>query len=313
MKKIVMILIFSLVYIFQTRAEEVSIIVNGSNIRGTLEVPKSNQPVDVVLLIAGSGPTDRDGNTRLLNGKNNSLKMLADLFAKNGIASLRYDKRGIGASDKVIETDLSFEMYVNDAVEWIKYLKNDKRFSRIIIAGHSEGSLIGMISATKIGIDKFISLCGAGQPAYTIISEQLKNVGLSKEELDQHYKLIDSLRSGQNIKNIPANPIFQSLYRASVQKYIISWFKYDPANVISELNIPILIVGGTTDIQVDVKDAEILNKANPKSELVIVEDMNHILKEVATKDRTLNISSYTNPELELSTQLCKSLIDFIKK
>ena len=313
MKSIILLLAFSLVSIFQLQAQEVSIAVGGSNIRGTLEIPKSDHPVDVVLLIAGSGPTDRDGNTRLLQGKNNSLKMLAELFAKNGIASLRYDKRGIGASDKVVEADLSFEMYVNDAVEWIKYLINDKRFSRIIIAGHSEGSLIGMITATKIKIDKYISLCGAGQPAFSIISEQLKNVGLSKEELDQNDKIIDSLRSGQNIKNIPANPIFQSLYRTSVQKYIISWFKYDPANVISELNIPILIVGGTTDIQVDVKDAEILNKANPKSELVIVEDMNHILKEVATKDRTINISSYTNPELELSTQLCKSIIDFIKK
>jgi pimeloyl-ACP methyl ester carboxylesterase len=313
MKKIVMILIFSLVYLFQTRAEEVSIIVNGSNIRGTLEVPKSNQPVDVVLLIAGSGPTDRDGNTRLLLGKNNSLKMLADLFSKNGIASLRYDKRGVGASDKVIENDISFDMLVNDAVEWIKFLKNDKRFSRIIIAGHSEGSLIGMIAATQIGIDKYISLCGAGHPAYSIIAEQLKNVGLSKKELDQNDKILDSLRNGLNIKNIPDNPIFKSLYRSSVQKYIIAWFKYDPAKVISELKIPILIIEGTTDIQIDVKDAEILSKSNPKSELVIVEDMNHILKEVATKDRTINISSYTNPELELSTQLCKSVIDFIKK
>ena len=313
MKKITVILIISLVCIFQIRAEEVSIIVNGSNIRGTLEVPKSDHPVDIVLLIAGSGPTDRDGNTPLLQGKNNSLKMLTDLFAKNGIASLRYDKRGIGASDKVIENDLSFDMYVNDAVEWIKYLKNDKRFSRIIIAGHSEGSLIGMIAGTKIGIDKYISLCGAGYPAYSIIAEQLKNAGLSKEELEQNDKILDSLRNGLNIKNIPKNPIFKSLYRTSVQKYIIAWFKYDPATVISELNIPVLIIGGTTDIQIDVKDAVILSKASPKSELVIVEDMNHILKEVATKDRALNFASYSNPELGLSDQLCKSLISFIKK
>ena len=313
MKKITVILIISLVCIFQIRAEEVSIIVNGSNIRGTLEVPKSDHPVDVVLLIAGSGPTDRDGNTPLILGKNNSLKMLADLFSKNGIASLRYDKKGIGASDRVIESDLSFDMYVNDAVEWIKFLKNDKRFSRIIIAGHSEGSLIGMIAGTLIGIDKYISLCGAGHPAYSIIAEQLKNAGLSKEELEQNDKILDSLRNGLNVKNIPNNPIFKSLYRTSVQKYIISWFKYDPAKVISELKIPILIIEGTTDIQIDVKDAEILSKSNPKSELVIIEDMNHILKEVSTKDRAINVASYSNPDLELSDQLCKSLISFIKK
>jgi len=313
MKSIILLLTFSLVSIFQLQAQEVSIIVGGSNIRGTLEVPKSDHPVDVVLLIAGSGPTDRDGNTPLVLGKNNSLKMLSELFSKNGIASLRYDKRGVGASDKVIEKDLSFDMYVNDAVEWIKFLKNDKRFSKIIIAGHSEGSLIGMIAGTKIGIDKYISLCGAGHPAYSIIAEQLKNVGLSKEELEQNDKILDSLRNGLNITNIPNNQIFKSLYRTSVQKYIIAWFKYDPATVISELNIPVLIIGGTTDIQIDVKEAEILSKASPKSELVIVEDMNHILKEVATKDRALNFSSYSNPDLALSDQLCKSLISFIKK
>jgi hypothetical protein len=248
MKSIVLLLAFSLVSIFQVQGQEVSIKVDGSNIRGTLEVPKSDHPVDVVLLIAGSGPTDRDGNTPLLQGKNNSLKMLADLFAKNGIASLRYDKRGIGTSDKVTENDLSFDMYVNDAVEWIKFLKNDKRFSRIIVAGHSEGSLIGMIAGTKIGIDKYISLCGAGHPAYSIIAEQLKNAGLTKEELDLNDKILDSLRNGLNVKNIPNNPIFKSLYRTSVQKYIIAWFKYDPAKEISKLKIPILIIGGTTDI-----------------------------------------------------------------
>jgi len=313
MKTIIILFILLLVNILNAQAQEISINFDGSNIRGTLEVPKSDHPVDVVLLIAGSGPTDRDGNTPLLQGKNNSLKMLAELFAKNGIASLRYDKRGIGASDKVIENDLSFDMYVNDAVEWIKFLKNDKRFSRIIVAGHSEGSLIGMIAGTKIGIDKYISLCGAGHPAYSIIAEQLKNVGLSKEELEQNDKILDSLRNGLNISNIPNNPIFKSLYRTSVQKYIIAWFKYDPSTEISELKIPVLIIGGTTDIQIDVKDAVILSKSNPKSELVIVEDMNHILKEVTTKDRALNFSSYSNPDLALSDQLCKSLIDFINK
>jgi pimeloyl-ACP methyl ester carboxylesterase len=311
MRKITVILIISLVCIFQIRAEEVSIIVNGSNIRGTLEVPKSDHPVDVVLLIAGSGPTDRDGNQPL--GKNNSLKMLAELFSKNGIASLRYDKRSVGASDIVNENETSFDMLVNDAVEWIKFLKNDKRFSRIIIAGHSEGSLIGMIAGTKIGIDKYISLCGAGEPAYKIISEQFKNAGLSREVLIQNDKIADSLRNGLNIKNISSTPIFKSFYRTSIQKYLISWYQYDPANVISKLMIPVLIVGGTTDLQVDAKEAEILSKASPKSELVIVEDMNHVLKEVATKDRALNFSSYSNPDLELSYQLCKSLIDFIKK
>jgi len=307
MKNIILFVMLTVI-VFQVRAEEVSIIVNGCNLKGTLETPKSEKPIDVVLLISGSGPTDRDGNS---SGKNNSLKMLSDLFYKNGVASLRYDKRGIGASDKVNEADLSFDMYINDVVEWVKYLKNDKRFSRIIIAGHSEGSLLGMIAAKRTDIYKYISLCGAGQPAYSIISEQLKKGGLPQEQIDQCSTLLDSLRNGYNVMNFP--PFLNSLFRPSIQKYMISWFQYDPIVEISKLTIPVLIIGGTTDIQVDTLDAEKLNKANKNSELVIIKDMNHVLKEVGTKDRELNIASYSKPELELSVQLCSALIKFIKK
>jgi uncharacterized protein len=119
MKNIILLVMFTVIA-FQLRAEEVSINVNGCNIKGSLEVPKSNDPVDVVLLISGSGPTDRDGNSPLLSGKNNSLKMLSDLFYKNGVASLWYDKRAIGASDKVKEADLTFDLYINDVIEWVK-------------------------------------------------------------------------------------------------------------------------------------------------------------------------------------------------
>lgn len=310
MKNIILLVMFTLMA-FQLRAEEVSITVNGCNLKGSLEVPKSNDPVDVVLLISGSGPTDRDGNSSLLPGKNNSLKMLSDLFYKNRVASLRYDKRAIGASDKVNEADLTFDLYINDVIEWVKFLKKDKRFSRIIIAGHSEGSLLGMIAAKRIEVSKYISLCGAGQPAYSIISEQLKKSGLPQDQIDQCDKLLDSLRNGYNVTNFP--PFMNSLFRQSIQKYMISWFQYDPIVEISKLTIPVLIVGGTTDIQVDTIDAVKLNKANKNSELVIIKDMNHILKEVGTKDRSLNIASYGNPALELSLPLCSALIEFIKK
>lgn len=311
MKKILLTILFFFLMMFKMNAEEVSIIVNGCNLKGTLEVPKSNNPIDVVLIIAGSGPTDRDGNNPLLPGKNNSLKMLSDLFYKNGIASLRYDKRSIGASDKVIESELTFDTYINDAVEWIKYLKNDKRFSKIIIMGHSEGSLIGMIAAKQSDVSKFISLNGAGKPIYTILDEQVVIKNKLPEELTKQFRsIIDSLRQGNLVKNV--NLAFVSLFRSSVQPYLISWFKYDPCIELSKLEIPILIVGGTTDIQVEVEDAKLLSKSNANSILAIIENMNHILKEVKTSDRTINIQSYSEPELALSEELCKKLIEFIK-
>jgi uncharacterized protein len=310
MKSYILILLFSILYYSQINAEEVSIIVNGCNIKGTLEVPKSNQPVDVALIIAGSGPTDRDGNNRLI-GNNNSYKMIAELLMKNGIASLRYDKRAIGASDKVDESGLLFDTYINDAVEWVKYLKNDKRFSKVIIIGHSEGSLIGMIAAKHSDASKYISLNGAGKPIYKILDEQIVKNKLPEDLLKQYRSIMDSLKQGNLVKNV--SPALLSLFRPSVQPYLISWFKYDPCKEISNLAIPILIIGGTTDIQVDVEDAQLLSKSNKNSELAVIENMNHILKEVPTSDRTINSQSYSNPELPLSDELCKKLIDFFKK
>ncbi len=313
MKTILIILVFSLIFLAKVQAEEVSITVNGCTIKGTLQVPVSNKQVDVVLIIAGSGPTDRDGNNPLI-GKNNAYNMLADLFNRNGIASLRYDKRGIGESKMAgqSEYDLVFDTYINDAIEWINFLKKDKRFSNIIIAGHSEGSLIGIVAANKTGISKFISLSGAGKPIYSILEEQIIVKNNLPTELATKFKgIVDSLKQGYLVKNVGKE--FGSLFRASIQPYMISWFKYDPCKEIAKLTIPILVIGGTTDIQVEVEDAQMLSKSNVNSKLAIIENMNHILKEVNTRDRAINIESYSKPDLALSKVLCAKLIEFTKQ
>ena len=311
MKKLLLSISFLFFIAFMIKAQEVSIDVNGCTLKGSLEIPKANKPIDVVLIISGSGPTDRDGNSSVFPGKNNSLKMLADSLFENGIASLRYDKRGVGASDKVKESDLTFDMYINDAVEWIKSLRKDKRFSKVIIAGLSEGSLIGMIAAERTDIDKFISLCGAGRPAYSLIEEQLRNNKVPNQLLNESKAIIDSLKLGITVKKV--NPSLISIFRPSVQPYMISWFKYDPVKEISKLSVPILVIEGTTDIQIDVKDAKLLAAANKKAKLDIIENMNHILKIVPTRDRMKNLQSYYNPNLPLSAKLCKSIIKFIKQ
>jgi len=311
MKKISLIFLLTFAIFYNIHAQEVSIQVNGCKLAGTLDVPKSDHAVDVALLISGSGPTDRDGNTPLLAGKNNSIKMISELLDSNGIASLRFDKRGIGASDKVIESELTFDTYINDAVEWIKFLRNDHRFSKIIIIGHSEGSLIGMIAANRTNIDKYISLCGAGEPIYKTILTQLKDNKISQEIMNNCIVIIDSLKAGYKVQNV--DPSLNMLFRPSAQPYIISWFKYDPCIEILKLTIPVLVIGGTTDLQVGVNDAEILSKAAPNSKLCILENMNHILKDVPTTDRMENFKSYSNPDLPLSPALSKVLVEFIKK
>ena len=280
------------------------------DISGTLTIPVKSAKSPLVIIIAGSGPTDRDGNSTM-GVKTNAYKMLAEGLAGNGISVLRYDKRGIGKSNTAMtsESDLRFETYINDVAGWINLLKKDKRFSKIILLGHSEGSLIGMVAAEQPGISKFISVAGAGSPAYRILQDQLKKQ-LTPQLLEESDKILDSLRQGKTVSKV--NPLLVSLYRPGVQPYLISWFKYDPAKEISKLKIPVLIIQGNTDIQVSVDDARLLSKAKPDARLLIIENMNHILKE-AEADRQKNLATYNEPELPLKKGLVDEITSFIKK
>lgn len=276
-------------------------------IRGTLTIPDNKKTVPVVLIISGSGPTDRDGNNPVM--KNNCLKMLAEKLCLANIASLRYDKRGIAESKdlSLAEKDLRFDNYVEDAIAWIELLKKNKRFSKVIVIGHSEGSLIGMVAAKKAGAAAFISLAGAGFSADKILKEQLKNQPLQIRM--QCYALIDSLAKGVSVNEI--NPDLMNLFRPSVQPYMISWFKYDPQTEIKGLNIPVLIIQGTTDIQVSLENAKSLMDANKNAKYIEIAGMNHILKTAET-DKMKNIETYSMPELPLIEELPRAVIDFIQ-
>uniref|UniRef100_UPI003AEF510A alpha/beta hydrolase n=1 Tax=Dysgonomonas gadei TaxID=156974 RepID=UPI003AEF510A len=244
--------------------EESVILKTGTGeIYGTLKVPVNNKPIPVALIIAGSGPTDRNGNQPQM--KNNSLKMLSDGLFYNNIATLCFDKRGIAESKAAgkNEADLRFDDYVNDVRSWIDLLAKDKRFSEIVIVGHSEGSLIGMIAAQdNKKAFKYISIAGVGEPAANILKEQLSKQMAAQPQLtrDVVFSYIDKLEKGETITDVPAS--LNMLFRPSVQPYMISWFKYNPQEEISKLTIPVLILQGTTDIQVTVKQAELLAGAN---------------------------------------------------
>jgi len=281
--------------------------INTDQLFGTLTTPDLTKKYPVALLISGSGPTDRNGNNPMM--KNNSLKMLAENLAKNGIASLRYDKRGIGESkaSAISEQTLVFENYTEDAKSWINLLKQDKRFSEVIVIGHSEGSLIGMIAGAKA--NKFISIAGPGESADVLIKTQIGSKS-NKQLNDLTFPIIDSLKSGNTVKKV--DPMLNSLFRSSIQPYLISWFKYNPQTEIKKLNVPILIVQGNKDLQVTVKDAELLSQANKNAELLIVENMNHILKNIEG-DTQANMESYNNESLPVSEVMTNKIISFIKK
>lgn len=274
-------------------------------IDGTLLFPDGIQNPPLVILIAGSGPTDRDGNQPML--QNNSLKYLAEELSKKGIATFRYDKRIIKQIrlKTVKEEELLFEDFIDDAKATINYFHPN--FTHIFIAGHSEGSLIGMVAAQQ-NTTGFISLSGAGRPIDDILKEQIgKQAPNLVTELDKNFAL---LKEGKDIKDV--NPILVSLFRPSVQPYMRSWLKYDPAVEIAKLNIPGLIVNGDKDLQVSVQDAKLLAVAKSGTQLEIIADMNHVLKNIAG-DAIENQMSYNKKNLPVSEKLVEIVIDFVKK
>ena len=306
MKQILILFYFLFTGVFILAQEETVVLETPTgNIEGTLLLP-SKENIPLVLIIAGSGPTDRDGNSGSL--KNNSLKMLAQGLYDNNIASFRFDKRGIAKSAKAMisEEDLRFEHYIRDVQQWYLLFKNDSRFSSVIILGHSEGSLIGMIASQDVIPDKFISLAGPGVSMQATLKRQLADQ--PPYVLSMSLPIIEELEKGKTVDSVP--PLINILFRPSVQPYLISCFKYDPAIEISKVKSPILIVQGTTDIQIQVEDAKKLAAANSNSELVIIEGMNHILKE-ADANRFLNLRTYGDPSLKLKQGLIESITSFI--
>jgi alpha-beta hydrolase superfamily lysophospholipase len=264
-----------------------------------------------VLIIAGSGPTDRDGNNAMIPGHNDSLKMLAEALAQAGFASVRYDKRGIAESRAAApdESQLRFDTYVTDAAAWIAQLKADPRFSSVAVIGHSEGALIGMLAAERAGASAYVSLAGVAEAPGAVLRKQMAGK-LPPPLAADNERILASLEQGKPAADVP--PALAALYRPSVQPYMISWMQYVPAKRIAALRMPVLIVQGTTDIQVDVGQAQALKAARPDAGLAIIEGMNHVLKEVPL-DPQHPLASYGDPSLPLHPSLAPALIGFLRK
>jgi pimeloyl-ACP methyl ester carboxylesterase len=302
-------------------AEQITVETSTGTLYGTLTTPKSRSSMPVVLIISGSGPTDRDGNSLAFKGPNNSLKLLAEGLAAHGIASLRYDKRGIGETGKAMllaaqkakiqlrEEDLSFETYIDDAVRWGRQLRADRRFSSLTIIGHSEGSLIGMVAANRLGVNAFVSIAGAGRPLPEVILEQVKSQ-LTPDLLKSTENILAQLALGNRVDSVPAE--LQSMFRPSAQPYLISWFRYDPLKEISKLRIPVLIVQGTTDVQITLVDAQRLAAGNPGAKLLLIDGMNHVLKTVPN-EMDKQVASYSDPSLPVTSDLIKFVSSFLNE
>jgi pimeloyl-ACP methyl ester carboxylesterase len=289
-------------------AEPIQLDLKVGKLYGVLDLPAGAGPFPVVVFIAGSGPTDRDGNQPRL--KNDSLKLLGQGLAARGVAVLRYDRRGIGESRKTAprEADLRFDMLADDVVEWVHLLRKDKRFAGVGILGHSEGALVGTLAARRAPADALVSVAGVGRKVDVVLREQLaKNLPAKlKEQSDQ---IIDELVAGRTLADPPKE--LASLFRPSVQPFLISKFKYDPARELGKLEMPVLIVQGTADVQTAVEDAKVLAAARKDAKLVLIDGMNHTLRKASTAAEQAR--AYFDPSLPLAPQLCEEIATFLRR
>jgi uncharacterized protein len=292
----------------QLREEAVELSVSNATLHGTLMVPPKPGPYVVALIIAGSGPTDRNGNSPMLAGPNNSLKLIAEGLAEAGIASLRYDKRGIGASKgSGSEADLRFTTFSDDAVALIRMLRGDKRFSKVVVIGHSEGALLGTIAARQADADGLVLLAGVGRPIADVLREQLR-AGIPALA-DSAERVLGELAAGRTVADVPA--ALQMIFRPSVQPYMMSWLPLDPKAELARVRAPRLVVQGTTDVQVSLADARRLAEAQ-SVELEIIEGMNHVLKRANGSAQEQLASSYVDPKLPLAEGLMPAIVRFIE-
>lgn len=277
----------------------------GLTLHGTLELPDADVKA-IAVIIAGSGPTDRNGNSAVLPGSNNSLRYLAESLAERGIASVRYDKRLIGESvmPGLSETDLRFDHYADDAGAILRALRARFPGQLALLIGHSEGGHLALTAAPKTDVDAVVVVAGPGQHPADLIDQQLSAQIPPGDLLNSARQSLTQLRAGTLATDAP--PQLAMLFRESVQPYLISWFAHDPAEQANQLNQPLLLLYGDKDVQVPLSDGRLLAEAQPKAKLVELAGMNHVLK-VVGDDAALQQSSYADPDLPIDAQLIEAI------
>ena len=291
-----------------SRSHPVHIPADPAPLYGTLLLPDGPGPHPALLLLPGSGPVDRDGNLPGL--VNDSLRLLAEGLAERGIATLRADKRGVGASHAAApdEALLRLESYVDDTIRWMGALGGDPATARVGLLGHSEGALIATLAAQRAAADRLVLVAGAGSPAGPAILRQLAAGGTPPGTVAAARGIIARLLRGEAVAEVP--PELAGLFRTGVQPYLTSWLLRDPAAELAAVRCPVLVVQGGADLQMQVSDARLLAAARPGAGLLLVSGMNHVLKAPA-ENRAANLAAYADPDLPLAAGLVEGIARFV--
>ena len=294
--------IFSFAQDVNFTAQDLSI---NEHVDGTLLTPNDVNTPTLAIIITDSGPTDRNGNQNFQN--NNALRKLAEGLSNKNIATFRYDKRIVKQIRKgKVDPNISFDDFITDANAVINYFKSQSSYSKIVVIGHGQGSLVGLV-ASKEGVDQFISLAGSGKSIDNVIIEQVTKMDPA---LEKSTKLaFESLKKGKLTKDYPQ--ALGGVFSADVQPFMMSWMQYDPQELIKNLDIPTLIINGSKDLQVPVSEAQLLKNSSSKAVYKIIDNMNHVLFIIEGKELE-NSKSYNESFRLISSELITELISFMK-
>jgi len=283
--------------------------VHHDGLAGTFVEPTGTAPHKGVLMIAGSCPTDRNGNSKL-GVSAVYLEQLADKLAASGIASLRYDKRGVSGSRALVtsEASLRFSDFVGDAESWATWLGAQSGIACVFLLGHSEGGLVATLAAGKVHPAGLALISSPGGSMATVLTRQLNTVPMTGALRADALTTLKQIENGKTVANV--DPKLHNLFRPSVQPFLTSMIDIDPAAELAKLTLPTLIVSGGKDLQVAKSDYDALTAARPDATAIRVPDMNHVLQDISG-GREANLAAYKNPKLPLSPELAKAVTDFV--
>src|ERR1700761_5178526 len=269
--------------------------VNVGPIDAVLTVPPGVDHPPVALIIAGSGTTDHDGNGPQV--KPGTLRKLSEQLIARKIATLRYDKRGAGGWKPEFgkPEDFRFKDFVTDAVSLVNYLRANGKFSRVVVVGHSEGGLVGILTARRVPIDRLVLLVTAARKQGDLVKAQLEKT-VPPDVFEPIAKAIDAIMAGQIVDPPPRG----FSIAPSMQPGMASAFTEDPVEPIKQVTEPTLIIGGGRDRQVARVDFAALSAASPVAKTLWLPDMNHVLNDV--DDAADDLKAYTDPERPLDPE-----------
>ena len=293
-------------------------------LRGTLTLPVADGAIPdgtpVVLIVPGSGPTDRDGNSPF-GISAASYALLAEALAERGIPSVRIDKRGMfGSADAIPNAnEVTITAYGDDVLAWTRAIRERLPTTGggtrcVLPLGHSEGGLVVLAAIARLPDPCGLILVSTpGRPLGTVLRDQLHANPANAPILNEADEAITTLERGEQVNASTLNPALQPLFAPEVQGFLIDAFGYDPAALIAETRVPVLIVQGMRDLQVGEVDARRLADSAPEAILSLVPDVNHVLKAVLSDDKAANLAAYADPDLPIAQDVVEAVTQFLEQ